>query len=219
MLGGGAPRWQIKDRIKGNRPRSAQAQLDTPIPPACPESHSSRSSSSLEHSAEDTMSSVVCGERETVIRRHCGGCLLAIPFKDISANTDLPACPPPSIHHIGQSYFTVFIIPYFMCFPPLQIIVFLHPSHPAPPHYLSPLFSSVFHDQWPHQAPTDQHCPSLICAEGREGRALATPAPPMHYLYPPVPGIQIYPLPASFFVFSITRRPGERWRCGTGVEW
>lgn len=64
MLGGGAPRWQIKDRIKGNRPRSAQAQLDTPIPPACPESHSSRSSSSLEHSAEDTMSSVVCRERE-----------------------------------------------------------------------------------------------------------------------------------------------------------
>lgn len=77
MLGGGAPRWQIKDRIKGNRPCSAQAQLDTPIPPACPESHSSRSSSSLEHSAEDTMSSVVCRERETFILLLWRGCLLA----------------------------------------------------------------------------------------------------------------------------------------------
>lgn len=38
-----------------------QAQLKhTPSPPACPESHSSKSSSSLEHSADDTMSSVVC---------------------------------------------------------------------------------------------------------------------------------------------------------------
>ena len=77
MLGGGPPRWQIKDRIKGKRPCSAQAQLDTPIPPACPESHSSRSSSSLEHSAEDTMSSVVCGEREAFIRTRRRGCLLA----------------------------------------------------------------------------------------------------------------------------------------------
>lgn len=64
MLGGEAPRWQIKDRIRRKRPGSEQAQLDTPIPPVCPESHSSRSSSSLEHSADETISSVVCRERD-----------------------------------------------------------------------------------------------------------------------------------------------------------
>lgn len=57
-------------KVRRNRPGSEQAQLDTPIPPACPESHSSRSSSSLEHSAEETMSSVVCGERDTFTHMH-----------------------------------------------------------------------------------------------------------------------------------------------------
>lgn len=71
---------------------------------------------------------------------------------------------PPVLRHPyitwSQSYFTVFIILYFMCFPPPQIIVFLHPPHPAF-DYLLPFSSSVVRNQWPRQALTDQHCPGF----------------------------------------------------------
>lgn len=93
-----------------------------------------------------------------------------------------------------------------MCFPPPQIIVFLHPPHSAS-DYLSPLSSSVVHNQWLYQALTDQHCPDfwfvLKGAEGRRDGAaglLATPGPAMDYLHPPVPTILIYsPPPMPFF--------------------
>lgn len=60
-----------------------------------------------------------------------------------------------------------------MCFPPPQIIVFLHPPYSAS-DYLSPFSSRAVHNQWPHQALTDQHRPCfwfvLKDAEGgREG--------------------------------------------------
>lgn len=80
--------------------------------------------------------------------------------KDISAHTDLsPVLRLPYITW-SQSYFTVFIILHFMCFPPPQIIVFLHPPHSAP-DYLSALSSSVVHNQWPQQALADQQCPGF----------------------------------------------------------
>lgn len=70
----------------------------------------------------------------------------------------------------SQSYFTVFIILHFMCFPPPQIIVFLHPPHSAS-DYLSPFSSSVVHNQWPHQSPHRSTLSRLlICAKGgRDG--------------------------------------------------
>ena len=59
-----------------------------------------------------------------------------------------------------------------MCFPPPQIIVFPHPPHSAS-DYLSPLSSSIVHNQWTHRAHTDQQLPSfwfvLKGAEGGEG--------------------------------------------------
>lgn len=75
----------------------------------------------------------------------------------------------------SQSYFTVFIILHFMCFPPPQIIVFLHPPHTAS-DYLSLFSSCIVHNQWPHQTLTDQHRPGfwfvLKDAErGRDGAA------------------------------------------------
>lgn len=67
-------------------------------------------------------------------------------FKGISVHRH----PPPILQlpYItwSQSYFTVFIILYFMCFPPPQIIVFLHPPRSAS-DYLSPLSSSIVHNQ------------------------------------------------------------------------
>lgn len=39
----------------------------------------------------------------------------------------------------SQSYFTVFIILRFMCFPPPQIIVFLHPPHSCLRLFIAPL--------------------------------------------------------------------------------
>lgn len=63
----GKRRFQMKSLRPGRskHTHTHTHKLDTPSPPACPESHSSRSSSSLEHSADDTMSSVVCGEDVT----------------------------------------------------------------------------------------------------------------------------------------------------------
>lgn len=201
-------------KIRRNRPGSEQAQLDTPIPPACPESHSSRSSSSLEHSADETMSSVVCGERDTHTQRkmwlglgqYSKSSTCTQPFHSrISLHTQssLPVLRLPYITW-SQSYFTVFIILHFMCFPPPQIIVFLHPPYSAS-DYLSPLSSCAVHNQWPHQALTDQHRPGfwfvLKDAEGgRDGVAdlLATPGPAMDYLHRPVPTILIYPLTPPF---------------------
>lgn len=167
-------------KIRRNRPGSEQAQLDTPIPPACPESHSSRSSSSLEHSADETMSSVVCREkrhlhtrRQTHRHTHTyrkmwlgpgqyrASSACTQPFHSrisLHTQTSLPVLQLPYITW-SQSYFTVFIILHFMCFPPPQIIVFLHPPQSGS-DYLSPLSSSVVHNQWPHQALTDQHSPS-----------------------------------------------------------
>ena len=54
-----------------------------------------------------------------------------------------------------------------MCFPPPQIIVFLHPPHSAS-DYLLPFSSSVVHNQWPPQPPLDHDCPGPGCV-GREG--------------------------------------------------
>lgn len=104
---------------------------------------------------------------KTFIPAHWRGCLLAqIPFKGISANTDLPACPPVSIHHIGQSYFSLYhplrdvlSTPADNCFPFALLTL--------PPVIYHPSFS-VFHNQWPRRAPADQHRPGLICAAGGE---------------------------------------------------
>lgn len=218
-------------KIRRNRPGSEQAQLDTPIPPACPESHSSRSSSSLEHSADETMSSVVCGERDTFTHTHrqrkmwlglgqySKSSTCTQPFHSrisLHTQTSLPVLRLPYITW-SQSYFTVFIILHFMCFPPPQIIVFLHPPHTAS-DYLSLLSSCVVHNQWPHQALTDQHRPGfwfvLKDAEGgRDGVAdlLATPGPVMDYLHPPVPTILIYPFtpPLPFFGSTHGGQRGE----------
>lgn len=51
--------WEGELKLRRVRDQSKH-NCNTLIPPVCPPSHSSRSSSSLEHSAEDTMSSVVC---------------------------------------------------------------------------------------------------------------------------------------------------------------
>ena len=92
-----------------------------------------------------------------------------------------------------------------MCFPPPQIIVFLHPPHSASDN-LSPLSSSVVHNQWPHQALADQHRPGFwFVLKGAEGGwdgaadLLATAEPAMDYLHPPVPTILIYPNPPTPF--------------------
>lgn len=166
MLGGEAPRWQIKDRIRRKRPGSEQAQLDTPIPPVCPESHSSRSSSSLEHSADETISSVVCGERDRVHTNAEEKVFTAPqPFLPrISLLTHTALLSFSFIYQHGQSGFIVFIILYALstsadnCFP--------SPSHTLPPVIYLP---SLLHNQWLRQASQINTVQAFDLCRQREG--------------------------------------------------
>lgn len=146
-----------------------QAQLDTLIPPVCPESHSSRSSSSLEHSAEETMSSVVCGEthRNSRVR-------VLLPLKDISALAGRSSCPPAPIYHsesiiFHSVYHSSLYVPSTSadnCFP--------SPSAPCLGLFIAPLLLHRPQSMDPPSLLASTYFLLLICAQGwrrREGQA------------------------------------------------
>lgn len=139
-----------------------QAQLDTLIPPACPESHSSRSSSSLEHSADETMSSVVCGETHT----NRGGLRVLLRFKDISALAGRSSCPPAPIYHSESIIFhSVYHSSLYVlstsadnCFP--------SPSAPCLRLFIAPLLLHRPQSMDPPSLLTSTYFLLLICAQG-----------------------------------------------------
>lgn len=166
MLGGGAPQWQIKDRIKGNRPCSAQAHTTRHTHPTCMSGVALFQVLVVARAFCRRHNVIRCLQRKRDIHTDALERLFASPQPlcsriSLLSQTFLPVlrCP----YFTSVNHISVFIILYFMCFPPLQIIVFLRP--PIIYHPSSPLSSTI---NGPHQAPADQHSPGLICAEGGE---------------------------------------------------
>lgn len=135
-------------------------------------------------------------------------CPTAIPFKDISAHTDLSACPSASIYHLESIIFhSVYHSSLYVlstsadnCFPTpsaLCLRLFIAPLLLCRPQSMAP--------PSPHRSTLSR---LLICAKGCRGREggtadlLATPGPAMDYLHLPVTTILIYPLfpPVPFFL-------------------
>lgn len=168
MLGGEAPRWQIKDRIRRKRPGSEQAQLDTPIPPVCPESHSSRSSSSLEHSADETMSSVVCGERDRVhTNAEETAFTAAQPFHPRISPLTHTALPVLQLH-ISTRSVTFYSVYHSLLYvlPTSADNYFLHPPTPCLLLFIFLLFSTIGGSDKPHRSIQSR---LLICVDrGRD---------------------------------------------------
>lgn len=169
MLGGGAPQWQIKDRIKGNRPCSAQAHTTRHTHPTCMSGVALFQVLVVARAFCRRHNVIRCLQRKRDIHTDALERLFASPQPlcsriSLLSQTFLPVlrCP----YFTSVNHISVFIILYFMCFPPLQIIVFLRPPHPTS-HYLSPLFSSVFHNQWPPPSPCRSTLSRLDLCRGR----------------------------------------------------